>query len=403
MPDVVITGLGIVSPYGVGHQVFWEGLLAGESALGELSRFETPYPFRRGGEVRGFDAATHLGAKGLRSVDRVTRLTLVAVQEALRHAGLELSDCLKDELGLVLGSAFCGFESIMGFFHERLSEGPNFVTGSTFGNTVMNAPASQAAVRFGMNRLNATVTTGFASGLDALGYAVEMLQQGRASILLAGGAEELCLGTHSLFAGTGRLADHASPFDPQGTGFIPSEGAAFLVLESEDHARSRHARILARLSGYGAAFDPGAGSGHALERGPAIRAIRSALQTAELDPAGVGLALTGANGTAVDHVEAAALREVFGPVPALAPKQLLGEAMGAWGALAAALATLILSERRVPLFASQVAAAGLLAPDGAVPGAILVEAFGESGHCAAAILTAERPGGDAPEGAGTWT
>lgn len=226
--SIVVTGIGAVTPAGVGRQA-WQ---AGETA--------TRLP-------ADLDLKAFLGGKGLRSVDRLGQLALAACQDALADAGLT-GTLAPERTGVALGTAFGGLSSITGFFEERLKDGPRLVTASNFGNIVMNAAASQVALRHGFTALNATFTSGSASGLDAIGWALDFLRAGRADVVLAGGADELSPEALATLDALGWAEQ----------GWVPAEGAVVWVLEHEDAARARGARILARVVSHAASFDPGA-------------------------------------------------------------------------------------------------------------------------------------------------
>lgn len=349
-PDraVVVTGLGVASPWGVGLDAFRAGLAAGGATPGDMAAFE---------------AKDHLGPKGLRGVDRVSRLALVAAQEALAASGLAGEGAARDDVGVVLGSAFSGLDSIMGFFAERLAEGANYVTASNFGNIVMNAAASQVALRFGLPRLNATIASGAASGADALGWALDLVRAGRAPLALAGGVEEASPAARAVLAARGRA--------PATLG----EGAAFLVLEDAAHARARGATALATIHGYGQAFDPAGALGRAADPAPAARAIAAALADAGLAAGDVDLVVGCAGGTpALDALEAAALAAAgLAATPRLAPKTWLGEGLGAHGAFAALAAVLALGGAPLPGGAAR-------------PAMVLIDALDADGHQAALVL-----------------
>jgi 3-oxoacyl-(acyl-carrier-protein) synthase len=377
-PAIVITGLGLVTPWGDGAEAVRAGLADGRVALGPAG-LEGPHAPARAGTMAAFDAKAHLGPKGLRSIDRVSRLALVAAQEALRAAGLAGDDAPRTDVGVVLGSAFSGLDSIMGFFTERLAEGANYVTASNFGNIVMNAAAAQVALRFGLPALNATVTSGAASGADALGWALDLLRAGRAPAALAGGVEELSAGSLAVLAARGRLPAAGTAAGAAATAartFAPGEGAAFLMLEAADHAAARGARALAAVAGYGQAFDPGPAAGRAPDPAAAARAVAAALADAGLRAADVDLVVAAANGAAdLDALEAAALAQAGVAAPPLAPKAWLGESLGAAGAIGAAIAALALDGAPVAGLAER-------------PRVVLVDAFDADGHHAALVLRA---------------
>jgi 3-oxoacyl-(acyl-carrier-protein) synthase len=362
--SVVITGIGAVTPYGVGSGALGTGFSNGLTALSDSA-----------GSLRGsipdFDFKDHLGQRGLRGIDRVGRLTLLACQEALGAAGLEAT---ADDVGVVLGTAFSGLSSITGFFWECLTEGPRMVTASNFGNIVMNAAASQVALRHGFTALNATLTAGGASGVDALAWGRDLLTAGRARSVLAGGVDVLSPDVLAIMAAQGLLS----------TGFVPGEAAVMMVLEREDDARARGARVLARLAGHMSAYDPGRLLGAAPDAAIARRVMAGALAQAGSSPADLDLVLTNAPAdTALDAAEATALAALLPGVPTLAPKALVGDTLGAAGALSAAVATLRLAESGGPW---QTDSGGPRQTESGGPRQILVNAFGPSGHHASLVL-----------------
>ncbi|HEY9724030.1 MAG TPA: beta-ketoacyl synthase N-terminal-like domain-containing protein [Oscillatoriaceae cyanobacterium] len=213
------------------------------------------------------DLKARIGGKGLRSVDRLGLMTLAACQDAMDDA------LAPDGVGVVLGTAFGALRSVTDFFTERLREGPRLVTPSNFGSIVMNAAAGQVAVRHGFTALNATLTSGSASGLDALGLAADLLRAGRASALLAGGADDLSPDAQRALEALGWTA----------AGYAAREAAVVLRLEREDLSRSPG---LARLVAHATAFDPGVLLGRAPSVEVAKRVLNGVAQGAKRAIAG---------------------------------------------------------------------------------------------------------------------
>ena len=343
---VVITGIGVLSPIGIGKDTYWDSLLQGKTGFREIRIFDTsPFAVHTAGEISDFDAVSLLGKKGIRTLDRSTRLISAAAGLAIDDAKLLIGDGNSHSVGVSVGTTFGSLHSISQFDRDGLIDGPKYVNPSHFPNTVINSPASQVSIRFGIRGFNTTVSTGFCAGLDAVSYASDFIRLGRAEIVLAGGVEELCEETFRGFYQLGCLsgADGSlplcCPFDARRNGTILSEGAAVLVLENEQHALGRGAGILATVAGYGSSFDPSAentfdNSGKGLRT-----AIGIALKDAMLNPEDIDYVASGANSTkGFDRFETRILKEVFGEaafrIPVSSIKSMVGESFSASGALA---------------------------------------------------------------------
>lgn len=348
---VVVTGAGVVTSLGSGMEAFSNGLFEGRSCVAPSARLQGSAAC----EVPDFTPVPWLGPKGIRVLDRAARLLAVASHMALDHAGLlrEPSEEGDAGLGLVCGTMFGGVHSIATFDYAGIMDGPNGVNPADFPNTVINSPTGHAGIRFKMRGVNTTISAGLASGLQAIGYAADILRFGRSKAVLAGGLEELCEESMSGFHSTGLLAADRTvrPFGIERSGTVPGEGAALWVLELEESARARHAVPLLEVLGFGAAHDGAAAAAiHSKGRG-AADAMREAITSAGISPAEVSCIFASANGARLgDEIEARALDEVFSgnPPPVCAPKAFWGEAMGASGALAALAAGVALERGLLP-------------------------------------------------------
>ncbi|MGD2116120.1 MAG: beta-ketoacyl synthase N-terminal-like domain-containing protein [Acidobacteriota bacterium] len=352
---VVITGTGVLSPLGDSLEALAAALAAGRSGLSEITSFDPEdFPCRRGGEIAGFDPRTYLGEGNFRPLDRTGRLTTAAVALALADAGWSGAGGDEDprgaddpELGLALGTMFGSVRTIAEFDRRGLTAGPRYTKPLDFANSVINAAAGQAAIWHHLTGVNATVAGGTTAGLQALAHAADLVAAGRAGALLAGGADELCFESFLGFARGGFLAGGngaggdgsglAVPFHPASEGFVPAEGAALVLLEAEEAARGRGARILARILGHGTVFDPSRGRDPDRAAAAVARAVRLALEGADLGPEGVACLSASANGLpALDRAEARGVAEALGAraaeLPVTAVKGLLGESLGASGA-----------------------------------------------------------------------
>jgi len=346
---VVITGIGIVSPVGMGRDHFWDALFHGRTGFRPVSLFDasrfTPVPLA--GEIYGFDAVPILGKKGLRELDRSTRLLNVAAKLALEDSHLEITGQNAPSIGVCVGATFGSLHSIFQFDRVGLTDGPRLVNPSFFPNTVINSPASRVAIRFGLKGFNTTISTGFCAGIDATSYAADFIRLNRADVVLAGGVEELCEELYMGFSKLGYLSAGQKPdavccpFDRRRNGTILSEAAGVIVLEDEGHAVRRGAPILARVAGYGNAFDPAAkGQGTNSGRGLQM-AIASAIRESSLTPPDIEYISASANSTQeLDKMETDVVKAVFGEhaydIPVSAVKSMTGETFSASGTLALA-------------------------------------------------------------------
>lgn len=342
---VVVSGAGILSPVATGKDSYWEALFRGATGFGPITIFDTaPFNVHTGGEIPDFDPVVFLGKKGLRDMDRSTRLVCAAARLALDDAHLQISDDNSHFTGVVIGTTFGSLHSISQFDLQGLREGPRYVNPSHFPNTVINSPASRVSIRFQIKGFNTTISTGFCASLDAICYASDFIRLGRAVTVLAGGVEELCeetfLGFHRLgyLSGSDGSAPICCPFDSRRNGIIFSEGAGILVLEDSAHALRRGAEILAAVRGYGNSFDASPGTDSRKGGAGLEEAIRIALRDASLSPEDIDFISSCANSTKeLDRMETRVIKEVFGKysyaIPVSSIKSMLGESFSASGSL----------------------------------------------------------------------
>ena len=342
--DIVITGIGIVSPIGIGKDSYWDGLKQGKSGFKTRSLFDTSGGnVHVAGEVVNFDPEVYIGKKDLRILDRSTKLLTSAARLAIDDAGLDINEKRTHSIGVSVGTTFGSLHSIAQFDLAGLTEGPRYVNPSLFPNTVINSPASQVSIRFRIKGFNTTISTGFCASLDALTYAADFIRLKRAETVLAGGVEELCEETYMGFYKLGFLSGSdgtypvCCPFDAGRSGTIISEGAAVLILESKEHALKRGAVILAKVSGYGNSFSPENDKRFSSDNGLAT-AIKFAIREASMDIADIDYISASANSTReLDEMDTAAIKKVFGEraysIPVSAIKSMTGETFSASGAL----------------------------------------------------------------------
>jgi 3-oxoacyl-[acyl-carrier-protein] synthase II len=356
----VVTGLGVLSPVGTGRNAFWESLIQGRTGIRPVTLFDTAsFNVHVAGEIIDFDPVALLGKKGLRTLDRSTRLISSAAKLALDDAKLEVTSNNTGSMGISVGTTFGSLHSIAQFDRVGLIEGPRYVNPSLFPNTVINSPASQVSIRLGIKGFNTTVSTGFCAGLDAISYACDFIRLNRADVVLAGSVEELCeetfLGFHNLgcLSGSDGSNPISCPFDARRTGVVLAEGAAILVLEEEEHALKRGADILGKISGCGNSFDPSAEKNF-VHKGNGLRqAVSLALKDASLEPNDIDYVSSCANSTrGLDCMETKVLKNVFGEyafkVPVSSIKSMIGESFSASGALSVAAAIGVINKGIIP-------------------------------------------------------
>lgn len=355
----VITGLGIVSSSGNGTAQFWNSLCSCRNGFRPITLFDpAPYAVRHAGEISAFDPASILGRKGLRELDRATRLLMVASLFALEDSGLGVSDANSRRIGVSVGATFGSLRSFAEFDRTGLQDGPRYVNPSLFPNTVINSPASRVAIRFGLKGFNTTLATGFCAGLDSASAAADFLRMGRADAVCAGATEELCEESLRILVSQGLLAEEngaspeSVPFLARRRGAVPAEAAASAIIETADSASARGAVPYARLRGQAASFDPRQDWSFGSYAGLA-QAIRGALENASLSPDDIDCVVSGANSSeGVDRIEATALRDVFGSclarIPVTSAKAAAGETYSCSGMLSLAAAALCLRHSLVP-------------------------------------------------------
>ncbi|MGH7198673.1 MAG: beta-ketoacyl-[acyl-carrier-protein] synthase family protein [Candidatus Omnitrophota bacterium] len=358
---VVITGIGVVSPIGIGRASFWKALTEGKSGIKPVSLFDTSkVGSKLAGEIGNFVPEEILGQKALRNLDRTTLLGLCAAKLCLDDAHFQVNEENANDVGVVLGSTMGGVWSINEFDKEGVRNGPRSVNPALFPNTVMNAPASQISIRFGIKGFNTTISTGFTSSLEALEYAKQFIALNRASSVLVGGVEELCeqtyKGCYKLKFLSGSKEEHSelcAPFDRRRNGAVLGEGSVMFLLENYESAKKRNAKIYAELKGVGSAYDEDSFYRYNIKVVGAKRAIERALQESDIALEDIDYVASGANSTLDgDVAESRALQFTLGMVQknvvASSSKSMIGETFSAGGAFQVATGLLSLDQRVIP-------------------------------------------------------
>ena len=362
MTRVVVTGLGAVTPLGNDLPTTWGKLLEGRSGIAPITLFDASgYDSPIAGEVRDFLPEEHLPAKSARYMDRNVQFACAAALEALRDAGIEVGDGLGPAAGIVIGSGAGGHILLEEGFSTLAHKGPRRISPFFLTNFLPDAASGHVAILTGAMGPNMAVVSACATGAGSIGEAAEVIRRGDADLMIAGGTEAPL--TALLYAAFNALRAVASPgddpatackpFDARRDGFIVSEGAAVLVLESLEHATRRGARVYAELAGYGCANDAfDMVASEETGRG-AILAMEMALRKSGLAPERVGYVNAHGTGTPMnDRVETEAIKRVFGEhayrLAVSSTKSMTGHMMGAAGAIEAIFSVLALHDQVLP-------------------------------------------------------
>jgi 3-oxoacyl-[acyl-carrier-protein] synthase II len=334
---IVVTGMGMVSPYGIGVPRFLEAVRSGEAAIGPIQEFDvSDCRCQIGARVPKLEAEVVAGLGPFRRSPRATQYAILATAEALQSAGQEKPSWTPERVGVFLGTYRGMTEVSEQIWSKMIESEPRFVPALLFQETVTNAVASAISIRWGFRGTNYAISAGKASGYHTLYLAIQALRAGRADAIVAGTfdlfteANQHDMDALNMLSTTGA----SRPFDARRDGFVMGEGAAVVVLETLAGARARGATILAEIGGVGLAHDAHAfATTHPEGRGLAA-AIRQALASAEVEPGDVDYIGAAANSTPVlDRAECRAIDTVFGErartVPVSSLKALTGEAMAA--------------------------------------------------------------------------
>jgi 3-oxoacyl-[acyl-carrier-protein] synthase II len=340
---IVVTGMGVVSPIGIGTDQFWTAATNGVSGIRQVTSFDASGQRSQvAGEVPGFDPKTFLSAKYIEQTDRFSQLALLAAKLALEDAG-GLDSYLPPRVAVSIGSGMGGFSTFESSALRKFRNQP--VPPFTVPRTMANSAAAWIAIKHGMKGVNLTCSTACSSGANAIGMALDLLRAGRADAVIAGGAEACVLpltmnGFEILHALTTSFnADPARasrPFAKGRDGFVMSEGAGILILEEEEQAKRRGAKIYACLAGYGQACD----AAHIVmpDLSGQVAAMETAIQDAGITKESVEHINAHATSTPLgDIVETRAIKSLFGDrakdIAISATKSLIGHSIGASAAI----------------------------------------------------------------------
>jgi 3-oxoacyl-[acyl-carrier-protein] synthase II len=364
MERVVITGIGLISPLGIGTPETWQALLAGTSGIGAISLFDcSTFRVRIAGEVKGWTPTRWIEKKKLKEMDRFMEFAVGAAALAIGDSKLELTDEERWRAGCFIGNGVGGLFSLEKTKETLLTKGPTRVSPYAIPNIIGNLAAGQVSIAHGLKGPSYCTTSACSSGAHAVGEAAEWIRRGKVDVMVAGGTEATITpvgiaGFEAMLALSKRNDDPPSasrPFDKGRDGFVCGEGAGVIVLESLSRAKKRGARIYAEVSGYGASSDAYHLTQPAPDHEGAQRAMRMALDDAGVPPDGVDY--VNAHGTSTqigDLEESRAIARVFGAratdhtLWVSSTKSMMGHLLGAAGAMETAICALAIAEGRVP-------------------------------------------------------
>jgi len=359
---VVVTGVGTVCPVGLTAPEAWDALIAGRSGVARITLFDpSPYAVQIAGEVKNFSLSSHVSPKEGRHMDRHAQFAVVAAQEALADAGLTITLENRDRVGVAVGSAAGGVNTLVEAQRTLEKRGPDRVNPFFVANFLADAATGHIAIQTGAAGPNMSIVSACATGGHALGEAMHMIRRGDADAMIAGGADTVVqevilagfINMKGLAGDNAHPARASRPFDRERDGFVVAEAGAVLILEELEHARARDARIYAELVGYGATNDAFHMYAQAEDGEGAARAMERALRSANLAPEAIDYINAHGTGTPLnDRVETLAIRRVFGDhaykLAVSSTKSMTGHMMGASGALEAIVLAKVIHEGVIP-------------------------------------------------------
>ena len=359
---VVITGLGIVSPLGIGLDLNWRNILAGKSGIGPITHFDASgFPCTIAGEVKDFDPTHYLSEKEARKMDRFMQLGMAAGIEAFKDSGLQVTDANSERIGVHIGSGIGGLQTIENGTRTFIEKGQRRISPFYIPMTIINMVSGNLSILFGLKGPNLAMVTACATATHAIGDAGRIIEYGDADVMVAGGTEAAVTPTGVAGFGNAKAlstrnddpATASRPWDKDRDGFVLGEGAGVVVLEEYEHAKQRGARIYCELTGFGMSGDAYHMTSPSEGGEGAARCMRAALRNAGLNADQIQY--INAHGTSTpqgDKVETLAVKSVFGDhaykLAMSSTKSMTGHLLGAAGGIEAIYTALALHHQIAP-------------------------------------------------------
>jgi len=360
---VVVTGLGLITPLGIGVEESWSAMLAGRSGVGPITHFDaSAFPTQIAGEVDGFEPESYISPKEVKKMDRFIQFGIAAADMALNNSGLKIDGSNAERVGVAVGAGMGGLPIIEKYHSVLLDRGPRRITPFFIPSVLINLTSGHISIKFGAKGPNLAEVTACATGSHSIGDSFRIIERGDADVMITGGSEACIIslgigGFNALKALSTRNNEPelaSRPFDSGRDGFVMGEGAGVMVLEDLDHARARGATIYAEIVGYGMTAD----AYHMTTPDPngdgAARCMAMALKGADMQPKEVDY--INAHGTSTkygDELETKAIKTVFGDyarngLAVSSTKSMTGHLLGAAGGVEAAVSVLTIRDGKIP-------------------------------------------------------
>ncbi len=359
---VVVTGVGLVTPVGIGKEEFWQSLINGRSGIGKISYFDTSgYPAKIAAEVKDFDYGNYISTKEANRMDKSTQFSVVATMLAIEDSKLKLTEEDPYSIGVIIGSGIGGIGTFEKQHKVLLEKGSNRVSPFFIPMMISNISAGEIAIKIGAKGPNGVITTACASATHAIGIAFKLLQKGDAQVIISGGTEAAI--TPMALAGFCKMRAlsiqnnnptcASRPFDKERDGFVMGEGSGILILETLQHAKKRNANIYAEILGFGMTADAYHVTAPSPEGDSASQAMKIALEDAKIKPSQIDY--INAHGTSTplnDKLETLSIKKVFGKhaynLKISSNKSMTGHLLGASGGVEAIATALAIKEEVIP-------------------------------------------------------
>ena len=359
---VVVTGIGTINPLANNVENSWSNLISGKSGIDNITSFDTTnLPVKFAGEVKDFDANDYMGKQHARKLDRSAHLSIFAAEQALLDAGLDTESRLGDEVGIVLGTGIGGIGATEDAVRIYDTRGPSRINPLAITQLMPNSSTGQVAIRFGIEGPSLTITTACAASANSVGEAKNLIERGVVDTVIAGGTESgttpMTIGAfaqiRALSTNNESPKEACRPFDKNRDGFVMAEGSTILVLENEETAKKRGAKIYGYVDGYGSTTDAYHITAPSEGGEGAVRAMKQALEDAGVNKEEINY--INAHGTSTpinDKNETMAIKSVFGEnaksTTISSTKSMTGHLLGGAGAFEAMVSLLVMQNNKVP-------------------------------------------------------
>jgi len=357
-----VTGVGLLTPLGIGTDNSWEAILAGKSGIGPITQFDaSAFSCRIAGEIKGFDPSAYIEKKEIKKMGRFIQFAIAAADFAMQSSGLKVTPDIAEQVGVYIGSGIGGFEVIEREHLTLLTHGPRRISPFFIPATIINLASGYVSIRTGAKGPNSATATACTTSAHSIGDSFRMIQRGDADAMICGGTEAavtpMGIGGFAAMRALSTRNDEperaSRPWDKDRDGFVVGEGAGMLVLEELGMAKARGARILAEIVGYGMSADAFHVTAPPADGDGAFRVMRNAMKDAGIQPHQVDYINAHGTSTEVgDRAETAAIKRAFGEhaykVAVSSTKSMTGHLLGGAGGIEAGISVLALRDQIAP-------------------------------------------------------